>query len=107
MRDEESELMGISIRWWGLFVALAIGTVFVFRAVEPSRQDMETNGQRRSLQYITSHQSALRSLFSQYRDASLSLPQRRAIYMQMQYEADLIPGRVPQDIQSELSRGPE
>ena len=103
--EEELEFLGIGVRWWFVVVALVVATMFIFVIIEPTRQNLETRGQRRSLAYITSHQSALRALHQQYQDPTLTLAQRRALYQQLRFEADLIPGDVPGDIQQSLQQG--
>ncbi len=103
--DEELEILGIGVRW-PLVVALVLATMFIFVIIEPTRQNLETRGQRQSHAYITSHQAALHTLYQQYQDPTLSLAQRRALYQQLRFEADLIPGNIPEDIQQSLRDAP-
>ena len=47
--EEELEFLGIGVRWWFVVVALVVATMFIFVIIEPTRQNLETRGQRRSL----------------------------------------------------------
>lgn len=44
----------LSVKLWGLLLTLAIGTTFVFAVVLPYINDLDTQGTRRTHDYITS-----------------------------------------------------
>lgn len=105
MIHDDSDLLPATVKWWGVLTALAIGTIILFAVIAPYLSAQETRDHRQSLEYIQSHQGALRQIYVQYNDPSLSDVQRRALFNQLRHEADLIPNSVPADIQDLLNRG--
>lgn len=102
--DPDSDV-AFTIKWWGILLALVIGTILIFGVLRPYLREQETRDHRQSTEYIQSHQGALRQIYVQYSDEALSDAQRRALFHQLRHEADLIPNSVPADIQDALSRG--
>ena len=103
--SKELEIFGVSVRVSFLAFILFVGISAAGYAVYPYFADMETRGTRHTLQYITTHQTALRTIYSQYEDRTLGVAHRRALFAQMRQEADFIPHDVPADIQNSLSNG--
>ena len=102
--DPDSDV-AFTIKWWGILLALIVGTIIIFAVLAPYLRAQETRDHRQSLEYIQSHQGALRQIYTQYSDEALSDAQRRALFNQLRHEADLIPNSVPADIQDALNRG--
>lgn len=102
MKDSEEIFF---VRWWGLVLSLVLLTGVLFALTQGWFLDREAENVRHSNQYLTTHQTALRSYYTQYQSPDLSVPQKRALFLQMRYEADLIPRNVPEDILSVLSQG--
>ena len=105
MIHDDDNLLPITVKWWGILTALAIGTVITFGVIAPYIRAQEVRDHRQSLEYIQSHQGAMRQIYTQYCDEALSEAQRRALFRQLRHEADLIPNSVPADIQDALNRG--
>lgn len=106
MTDFEEAPESFISKWWGIILALVLLTLVVFVYYYRWQVNQETLTTRQSIGYISSHQSALRMLATQYVDPSLSVAQHRALYQQLRLEADLIPRDIPNDIQRLLDRGP-
>lgn len=98
-----------SVRWVLIAATLLAALCFFGGALDVvfdwGAQNARTSITRRSTQYITSHQMALRQLATQYHDPGLSEAHRNAILRQMRAEADLIPDNVQPDIQNDLNGG--
>lgn len=52
--DDFGVVTTLSVRLWGLLIALVIGTAFVVAVVRPYLNDLDTQGTRRTHDYITS-----------------------------------------------------
>lgn len=117
--DDFGVVTTLGVRLWGLLLALAIGTAFVVAVVRPYLNDLDTQGTRRTHDYITSQQTALRQLAAGYAQTSVRivqtppgperdalLQQRAAVREQMRAIADLIPRNVPADIAGYLGEYP-
>lgn len=94
-----------AVRWWFLILALLLGTAITVTVLRPWFMDQDTAATRHSVQFISSHQSALRTLYTQYQTPGIEPAHRNALRAQMQAEADLIPGNVPPDIAAVLGGG--
>jgi hypothetical protein len=105
LMNKELQIFGMSIRVSFMAFAL-IATIIVFSlGFYPYLANMETRGTRQTLQYITTHQTALRTIYTQYQDRTQDAAHRRAMFNQLQLEADKIPNDVPSDIRASLSAG--
>lgn len=49
--DDFGVVTTLSVRLWGLLIALAIGTAFVVAVVRPYLNDLDTQGTRRTHDY--------------------------------------------------------
>jgi hypothetical protein len=109
MDKEERSAMRILLVWFfGLIISLMLLTgaaTVVSRAFDlawfPWQVKMQTGMIRNSNSYITTQQSALRQMRSDYEDAQ-SDGQRAAIVRQMHQIADLIPNDTQPDIRAFL-----
>ena len=118
-KDSFEDDMLSGMRWFGawwfwvavLVLATAAGSYYVW----PWFANRETEVTRQSNQYITTKQSALRTMKLSYDELEVQIAtlsnsssnsgiiismrvQQRSLVDQMKQEADLIPGHVPQDI---------
>lgn len=120
MNDFDSDdVFASTAKVWAFAIAAIIATILVFGVLRPYFADLDTEGVRRTHDYISSQQSALRLMSSDYarlsteivsrgpspeRDALIR--QRAAIREQMRGVADTIPRHIPHDVAGHLQEYP-
>lgn len=119
--ETHGKWMGIAIGWWILIVGLILGTAMLFANCDAWFVEKQTHVTRESNAYITSKQTALRSLKNSYDMLEERIveigdvpankeivgsfrTQQRGIVMQMRELADLIPKDVQPDIREFLDK---
>lgn len=119
LERESDEFLGISIKWWFVWLAIAIATTFAVLIIRPYLMNLEYKGTRSSDSYVTTQQTALVDLKTEYDTLTVKMSQlkgspenkeivegmggqQKAFINQMKQKAALIPGKVPDDIQKFL-----
>lgn len=119
LERENAELMGISVQWWALGLGLVVATAFAIAYTNPHLMNLDYKATRNSDSYVTTQQTALVSLKSQYEQVGVNIlkyepnpankklvegmgGQQKVLIREMKQIAVKIPGKVPEDIQKFL-----